>query len=113
MKKLALLVASLGLLVAAPAAAEDCFVHSSVMMVSDGAIHVNPPQPTIFMIVLNNGQIWQVATDNVWIARTGAGGGVSEGDSIKICRKWGSLHMTSRNTGDGFVVFKSNARMER
>ena len=103
MKNLAILAAALGLLIAAPAMSEDCFINSSVMLVADGA---DEGVPSVFVVALNNGTVWDVHPDNVWIARTGAGGGVREGHYIQICRSWGSLHMKVRNTGDSFVVFQ-------
>lgn len=99
MRILTTLLLLVGLVLANPAAAGDCFVQTRVSIVADGA---TKGTPDTFVIALTNLQLWQVHPDNADIARKG----IREGHYVQICRSWGSLHMEDRNTGDSFVVFQ-------
>lgn len=102
MKKLSILAALLGLLIATPAVAGEClFKGVRVVTVIDGRNH---GKEDAFLVHLSNRTMWAVAPENVRIARAGAGGGIKEGHFAKVCRSWGSLHMASQNSGDSFVV---------
>lgn len=102
MKKLAILLGLLICTLTGPAFAGDCFIKSRIALVADGATE---GKPQVFVIALNNGDIWQVHPDNVDIARSSFGG-TKEGHYVSVCRSMLSgLHMKNHNSGTSFVVF--------
>lgn len=91
MRVLVLLSMLVGMFLAGPAVAGDCFINSRIAMIADGATE---GKPSVYVIVLADGSMWVMANDAQHLRDARAR--VREGQYAKVCESWGGFSLTVR-----------------